>query len=224
MNLSPSKDPQQLIKCIKEKESSINNGKQDEESIIIHESSWDRENKSFHMVSNEEEEVIEEKSIITLGEKEMMISKNIRGEHQRFISLISKFPKLFIIDYSQRRGEDIKHHIKLEDLKFVSPIVVVPKKNDIDFKPLNEYVQDEMVGYTKQGNVEIVVCQEEGHFDESNINVIQNMTIPTSLKALKVFVQKVRSLERFIYMLTCLLLSRIMYPMVHIVFGESKKI
>ena len=224
MNLSPSKDPPQLIKCIKEKESSIDNGKQEEESITIHESSWDRENKSFHMVSNEEEEVIEEKSIITLGEKEKMISKNIRGEHQRFISLISKFPKLFIIDYSQIRGEDIKHHIKLEDLKFVSPIVVVPKKNDIDFKPLNDDIEDEMVGYTKQGSVDNVLYQEGIHVDDSKIEVIQKVTIPTSLKALKVFVQKVRSLERFIHMLTCLLLSRVMYPMVHLVFGELKKI
>ena len=224
MNLSPSKDPPQLIKCIKEKESSIDNGKQEEESITIDESSWDRENKSFHMVSSEEEEVIEEKSIITLGEKEKMISKNIRGEHQRFISLISKFPKLFIIDYSQIRGEDIKHHIKLEDLKFVSPIVVVPKKNDIDFKPLNDDIEDEMVGYTKQGSVDNVLYQEGIHVDDSKIEVIQKVTIPTSLKALKVFVQKVRSLERFIHMLTCLLLSRVMYPMVHLVFGELKKI
>ena len=113
MNLSPSKDPPQLMKYINEKESSMDNGKQEEESITIHESSWDWENKSFHMVSNEEEEVIEEKSIITFGEKEKMISKNIRGEHQRFISLLFKFLKLFINDYSQIRGEDIKHHIKL---------------------------------------------------------------------------------------------------------------
>ena len=220
MNLSPSKDPPQLIKCIKEKESSIDNGKQEEESITIDESSWDRENKSFHMVSNEEEEVIEEKSIITFGEKEKMISKNIRGEHQRFISLLFKFPKLFIIDYSQIRGEDIK----LEDLKFVSPIVVVSKENDIDFKPLNDDIEDEMVGYTKQGSVDNVLYQEGIHVDDSKIEVIQKVTIPTSLKALKVFVQKVPSLQRFIHMLTCLLLSRVMYPMVHLVFGELKKI
>ena len=223
MNLSPSKDPPQPIKCIKEKESSMDNGKQEEESITIDESSWDRENKSFHMVSNEEEEVIEEKSIITFGEKEKMISKNIRGEHQRFISLISKFPKLFIIDYSQIRGEDIKHHIKLEDLKFVSPIVVVPKKNDIDFKPLNDDIEDEMVGYTKQGSVDNVLYQEGIHVDEAKIDVIQNMTIPTSLEALKVFVQKVRSLKRFIHMLTCLLLSRVMYRMTLLLFGELTK-
>ena len=135
----------------------MDNGKQEEESITIDESSWDREHKSFHMVSDEEEEIIEEKSIITFGEKEKMISKNIQGEHQRFISLIFNCPKLFIIDYAQIRGEDIKHHIKLEDLKFVSHIVVVPKKNDIDFKPLNDDIEDEMVGYTKQVNVENVV-------------------------------------------------------------------
>ena len=170
------------------------------------ESSSDWEENTSYVVSKNEGEGIQDKSIITLGENEKMISKNIRGEHQRFIYLISKFPNLFIIDYSQIRGEDIKHHIKLEDLKLVSPIVVVPKKNDIDFKPLNEYVQDELVGYTKQGNVENVVCQEEGHVDEEKIDVIQNMTIPTRLEAWKVFVQKVRSLKRFIHMLTCLLL------------------
>ena len=109
MNLSASKGVnifydlylQQLIKCIKEKESSIDNGTQEEESITIDESSWDRENKSFHVVSNEEEEVTKEKSIIILEEKEKMISNDIQGEeHLRFISLLSKFPKLFINFYS----------------------------------------------------------------------------------------------------------------------------
>ena len=76
----PSNDPPQLIKCIKENESSIDNGKQEEESITIDESSWDRENKSFHIVSKEEEEVIEEKSIITLKGKKEMISNDVQGE------------------------------------------------------------------------------------------------------------------------------------------------
>ena len=68
MNLSPSKGfnifydlyLQQLIKYIKENESSINNGKQEEESITIDGSSWDRENKLFHVVSKDEGEIIEE--------------------------------------------------------------------------------------------------------------------------------------------------------------------
>ena len=47
------------------------------ESIIIDESSWDMEKKSFHVVSKEEEQVIEEKSIISLDEKEKMISNDI---------------------------------------------------------------------------------------------------------------------------------------------------
>ena len=88
MNLSPSKGfnifynlhLQRLIKCIKEKESSINNGKQEAESITNDESSWDRKNNSFYMVSKEEEEVIEEKSIITLEEKEKMITNDISKE------------------------------------------------------------------------------------------------------------------------------------------------
>ena len=274
MNLSPSKGfniiydlyLQQLIKCIKKKESSINNGKQEEESITIDVSSWDRENKSFHVVSTKEE-VIEEKSIITLEEKENMISNDIQvEEYLRFISLLSKFPKLLINVYSQIKGEDgIKHHIKvkesvpiaqmlqqfevvqkedhkallqesfiynMEDLKCVSPIVVVPKKNEIYFKPLidstkrdqfllpfRDEIVDEIVVYTKQGSVENVVCQEGIHV-ESRIEVIQKATTPTSLKALKVFVQKVRLLERFIHMLTCLLLSRVMYRMALLVFGE----
>ena len=61
------------------------------------------------------------------------------------------------------------------------------------------------------------------HVDESKIEVTQKVTIPTSLKALKIFVQKVRSIERFIHMLTCLLLSRVIYRMVLLVFGELTK-
>ena len=113
---------------------------------------------------------------------------------------------LFIIDYAQIRVEGIKHHIKLVDLKFVSPIVVVPKEKDINFQPLNDSTKrdlfllpfrddilDEMVIHTRQVDVENVVHQEGIHVDEAKINVIQNMTILTSLEALKVFVQKVRS-------------------------------
>ena len=46
-----------------------------------------------------------------------MISKDIQGEeHQRFISLLFEFPKLFINDYSHIRGVDvIKYHIKLKE-------------------------------------------------------------------------------------------------------------
>ena len=125
----------------------------------------------------------------------------------------------------------------MEDLKCVSPIVVVPKKNDIDFKPLNDSTKrdqfslpfrveilDEIAVYTSQGNVENVVCQEGIHVDAAKIEVIQKVTTPTSLKTLKVFVQKVRSLERFIHMLTCLLLSRVMYRMDLLVFGKLMKI
>ena len=111
----------------------------------------------------------------------------------------------------------------MEDFKFVSPIVVVPKKNDIDFKPLNDDIEDEMVGYTKQGSVDNVLYKEGGHVDEAKLDVIQKMTIPTSLEALKVFVQTIRSLKRFIDMLTCLLLSRVMYRMTLLVFGELTK-
>ena len=196
-----------------------------------------REKQLFHVASKHEGEVIEE-GIVTLKGGNKIISNDVLGEEDlRFISLLFKFPKLFINDYSQIRGEGIKHHIKLEDLKFVSPIVVVPKKNDINFKPLidstkrdqfllpfRDEILDEMVIHTKQGSVENFVCQEGIYTDKSNIEVIQKVTIPTSLKALEVFVQKVRSLERFIHMLTCLLLSRVMYPMVHLVFGELRKI
>ena len=46
-----------------------------------------------------------------------MISKDIQGEErQRFVSLLSEFPRLFINDYSQIRGVDvIKHQIKLKE-------------------------------------------------------------------------------------------------------------
>ena len=73
----------------------------------------------------------------------------------------------------------------MEDLKCVSPIVVVQKKNDIDFKPLNDSTKrdqfslpfrdeilDEIVVYTREGNVEKVVCQERIHVDASKIEVI----------------------------------------------------
>ena len=227
-----------LLRCGAWSILNIDNGKQEEEITISDESSWDRENKSFQVVSTQEEEVIEEKSIITLEEKEKMISNDVQGEEDlRFISLLFKFPKLFIIDYSQIRGEGIKHHIKLEHLKFVSPIVVVLNEKDINFKPLIDSTKqdqfllsfrddklDEMVVHKKQGNVENVVCQEEIYVDEAKIDVIQKVTTPTRLEALKVFVRKIRSLERFIHMLTCLLLSRVMYPMALLVFGALMKI
>ena len=183
MKLSPSKGfnifhdfyLQRVIKCIKEKEtSSIDNGKKEEESITSDRSSWDREKKLFYVLCKDEGEVIED-CIITIKGKKKIISNNVHGEEDlRFISLLSKFPKLFINVYSHIRADDgIKHHIKLqesvpiaqklqwlgivkkedltkdfkellqvsfiyyiEDLKCVSPIVAVPKKSDIDFKPL----------------------------------------------------------------------------------------
>ena len=58
----------------------------------------------------------------------------------------------------------------IEDLTCVSHIVVVPKKDDIDFKPLNDSTKrdqlslhfqdeilDEIVVYARQGNVEILL-------------------------------------------------------------------
>ena len=124
----------------------------------------------------------------------------------------------------------------MEDLNCVSPIVVVLKKNDINFQPLNDSTkldqfslsfQDEIVNeivvYIREGNVENVVCQEGVHVDESKIEVIQKVIISTSLKALKVLVQKVRLLKTFIHMLTYLLLSRVMYRMALLLFREFIK-
>ena len=76
-----------------------------------------REENTSYGVSKDEGEVIEEENIVTLQEKEKMISKDIQGEpHQRFISFLSEFPKLFINDYSHIRGVDvIKYHIKLKE-------------------------------------------------------------------------------------------------------------
>ena len=118
-----------------------------------------------------------EEGIINLKEKKKKISNDLQGEeHIRFISLSTKFPKLFISSCSKLKGADVmKHHIKLkesvpiaqklrrfgilqkedlikefkellhgsfiyhmEHLKCMSLIVVVPKKNDINFKPLND--------------------------------------------------------------------------------------
>ena len=108
----------------------------------------------------------------------------------------------------------------MEELKHVSHVVAIPKKKNIDFKPLNDSskrdqfllpfrdeILDEIVIYTRQGNVDNVMCQEGIQVDESKFEVIQKVKIPTSLETFKVFVQKVRSLERFIHMLTCFLLS-----------------
>ena len=68
-------------------------------------------------MSKDEEEGIDEKSIIRLEEKEKTISNDIQEEeHPRLISLLFKFPKLLINVYSQIKGEDgIKHHIKLKE-------------------------------------------------------------------------------------------------------------
>ena len=68
------------------------------------------------MVSKDEGEVIED-GIITLKGKMKMVSNSVQGkENLRFISLLSKFPKLLINVYSQIKGEDgIKHHIKLKE-------------------------------------------------------------------------------------------------------------
>ena len=125
MNLSPSKGfnifynlyLQQLIKCIKEKESSICNSEQERESLSSDESSSDWEENTSYVVSKDEGEGIEEKSIIKLDEKEKTISNHIQGEeHLRFISLLSKIPKVFINNYSHIKGEDgMKHHIKLKE-------------------------------------------------------------------------------------------------------------
>ena len=117
----------------------------------------------------------------------------------------------------------------------MSPIVVVLKQKDINYQPLNDSTKqdefslpfrdkivDKIVVYTKEGSVDNVMC-EGVHVDESKIEVNQKVTIRTSLKALKVFVQKVRSLERFIHMLTCLLLSRVMYHKTLLLFGELIK-
>ena len=74
------------------------------------------------------------------------------------------------------------------DLKCVSPIVLVSKKNGIDFEPLN----NEVIVYARQGDVENVVYQEGIHVDEGKIKVVQNVITPTRLKTMKEFVQKVR--------------------------------
>ena len=89
------------------------------ESLSSDESSSYWEENTSYVVSKVEQGGIEEESIIiiTLKEKEKMISEDIQGEErQRFISLLSEFPKLFINDYSQIRGVDvIKHHINLKE-------------------------------------------------------------------------------------------------------------
>ena len=108
----------------------------------------------------------------------------------------------------------------MEHLKCVSPIVLVSKENSIDFEPLN----NEVLIYARQVDVENAVCQKGIHVDEAKIKVAQNVITPTRLKTMKEFVQKVRSLERFIHMLTFLILSRVMYRMALLVCVELTKI
>ena len=145
-----------------------------DESDESEDSSSEWEMTTSYAVLKEEDD---EGGLITMEQKEKMISKDLKGqERQQFINLISEFPNLFISDYSHIRGVDvIQHHINLkegripvpqklrrlgyvqkeallkefkallqasfiyhmEDLKCVSPIVVVPKKNDINFKHFN---------------------------------------------------------------------------------------
>ena len=126
MTLSPSEGfnifydmhLQWVIKGEKEKKSSSDNSERERESLSSDESSSDSEENTSYVVCKDEGEGIEEESIINLEEKEKMISKNIQGEQrQRFISLISEFPKFFINDYSRIRVVDvIKHHINLKEV------------------------------------------------------------------------------------------------------------
>ena len=73
----------------KEKELSSYNSERERESLTSDESSSDWEENTSYVVSKDEGEGIEEESIMTLEEKEKIISKDIQGEErQRFISLI----------------------------------------------------------------------------------------------------------------------------------------
>ena len=90
----------------------------------------------FHVVSKDEEEGIDEKSIIRLEEKEKTISNDIQEEeHPRLISLLFKFPKLLINVYSQINREDnIQHHTKLKESMPISQMLQqsgVVQKEDI---------------------------------------------------------------------------------------------
>ena len=97
MTLSPSEGfntfynmhLQRVFKGKKEKESSSYNSERERESLSSDEYSSDWEENTSYVVPKDEGEGIEEESIMTLEEKEKIISKDIQGEErQRFISLI----------------------------------------------------------------------------------------------------------------------------------------
>ena len=85
---------------------------------------------------------------------------------------------------------------------------------------------DKEIIWMKEFISELGIRQEEfrlycdNHVDEAKVEVIQKVINLTNLKPLKAFAQKVCSLERFIHMLTCLLLSRTMY---HMTLDKNRK-
>ena len=110
------------------------------------------------MVSKEEEEVIEEKSITVLEEKEKMISKDIQGEgHQRFISLLSKFLNLFVNIYSQIRANNgIKHHIKLKESVPISQML--QQSEVVQKEDLKALLQESFIYHMEDFKVCITYC------------------------------------------------------------------
>ncbi|MCO5572555.1 hypothetical protein L7F22_026310 [Adiantum nelumboides] len=135
-----------------------------------------------------------------------MLAKDLTEEEkQAYLTMLEDFPKLFIEGYDETIGVTIvQHHINLkegsfiypvENSKWVSPVVVTPKKNGkwrvcADYKPLNaatkrdhfplpfqEKILNEVVGYESLSGARPMDVDQEKKEDEFNTGPLSVLTM-----------------------------------------------